>query len=161
MNAIPDILHSDTTATTDAARMHRDADIPWVPSPLRGKSSKPLRFLPGGAGFVELLRMEPGLSMPPHRHTGDTHVFHLRGTRRLASGEIVGPGDYVFEPAGNVDAWEVVGDEPLVAFAVVLGEVEFLDADGGVVGRATTASRREEYERYCAATGRDPLELCG
>ena len=161
MNAVFDPVLSDPLEAMTAALLSRAAELEWIPSPIPGKSSKPLRFLAGDRGFVELLRMEPGLSMPPHRHTGPTHVLHLRGSRRLASGECVGPGDYCFEPAGNVDAWDVVGDEPLVAFAVVMGEVEFLGAEGQVTHRATTASRREEYARHCAATGTTPRDLEG
>lgn len=128
-------------------------DLPWVPSPVPGKSARPLRFLSGNRGFVELLRMEPGLAMPPHRHTGETHVYMLAGRRRLCSGEVVGPGDYVHEPAGNVDSWEVVGDEPAVAFVVVMGEVEMLGPGGEVRGRASAAGQLSEYLRHCQAHG--------
>ena len=31
-------------------------ELPWIPSGTAGKSSKPLRFLPGNRGFVELPR---------------------------------------------------------------------------------------------------------
>ena len=65
-----------------------------------GKWSKPLRFL-GDRGFVELLRMSPGTVMPLHRHTGEVHVYQLTGQRQLCTGEILGPGDYVHEPAGT------------------------------------------------------------
>ena len=135
------------------ALLVRGRELPWVPSPVAGKSAKPLCFLRGGAGFVELLRMEPGVAMPPHRHAGPTHVFQLEGTRRLADGTIVGPGDYVHEPAGHVDTWEVVGDAPMVALVVVLGDVEELGPDGRIRGRATTTSRRAEYEAYCRESG--------
>lgn len=134
-------------------RIVRTADLPWVPSPVPGKSSRPLRFLRDDRGFVELLRMEPGVAMPPHRHTGETHAFNLSGSRRLDSGEIVGPGDYVYEPPGNVDSWEVVGVEPLVVLVVVMGEVEDLAPDGSVRGIANTGSRRREYADYCRMQG--------
>ena len=49
------------------ARFSTTAHLPWIPSTTPGKSAKPLRFLPGGSGFVELLRMEPGVVMPLHR----------------------------------------------------------------------------------------------
>jgi quercetin dioxygenase-like cupin family protein len=140
-------------------RIARASDLPWVPSPLPGKSSRPLRFLRGNRGFVELLRMEPGVAMPPHRHTGETHAFNLSGSRRLDTGEIVGPGDYVYEPPGNVDSWEVVGEEPLLALVVVMGEVEDLAPDGSVRGVANTESRRREYADYCRAQGIAMLDL--
>lgn len=134
-------------------RIARTDDLPWVPSPVPGKSSRPLRFLRDNRGFAELLRMEPGVAMPPHRHTGETHAFNLSGSRRLDTGEVVGPGDYVYEPAGNIDSWEVVGDEPLVALVVVMGEVEDLAPDGSVRGIANTESRRREYADYCLGQG--------
>lgn len=133
--------------------------LPWVPSPVPGKSSKPLRFLRGNRGFVELLRMEAGVVMPLHRHTGETHAFNLTGSRRLASGEVIGPGGYVYEPPGNVDSWEVIGEEPLVALVVVMGEVEDLAPDGHVRGVANAATRFVEYQTFCRERGIAMLDL--
>jgi len=62
---------------------------------------------------------------------------------------VVGPGEYVYEPSGNVDWWRVVGDKPLTALIVVMGTVQFLNADGSVRSRANAASQRAELERYC------------
>lgn len=135
------------------AFLSRSDELPWVPSPMAGKSAKPLCFLRGDAGFVELLRMAPGLAMLPHRHTGTTHVFQLEGHRRLADGTVLCPGDYVCEPPGHVDTWTIVGDTPMVALVVVFGEVEMLGLDGSVRGRATAASRRAEYEAHCRREG--------
>lgn len=134
------------------ANLARRSDLPWVPSGTPGKAAMPLRFM-GDAGFVELLRMQPGTVMPLHRHTGEVHVLHLSGERLLGSGERVGPGDYVYEPAGNVDWWKVVGDEALVAFVVVMGKVEFFGPDGSVRYAADSAGQLAAYERYCAAHG--------
>lgn len=137
----------------ELSRIARTEELPWVPSPVPGKSSRPLRFLRDNRGFVELLRMEPGVAMPPHRHTGETHAFNLSGSRRLDTGEVIGPGDYVFEPPGSIDSWDVVGDEPLVALVVVMGEVEDLAPDGSVRGIANAESRRREYADYCRMRG--------
>lgn len=134
------------------------ADLPWIPAATPGKSAKPLRFL-GDHGFVELLRMEPGTTMPLHRHTGVVHVHQLSGQRQLDNGQVIGPGDYILEPAGNVDWWTVVGDEPMLAFAVVLGEVEFLGPGGDVCAVANAASQRADYLRHCAAHGLPARDL--
>ena len=132
--------------------------VPWVPlSP--GKSFKPLRFLRDDRGFVELLRLEPGETIPLHRHTGETHAFNLEGSRQLCTGEIIGPGGYVYEPPGNTDWWTVVGDEPLVVLVVVMGAVEYLGVDGAVSHRYTAHTLQEIYERHCAAIGVEPLDL--
>lgn len=131
------------------ARIAHAEGSPWVPSDTPGKSARLLRFLPNGEGFVELLRMEPGVAMPLHHHTGEIHAYNLSGSRKLATGEVVGPGDYVYEPAGNTDWWRVVGDEPLLALVVVRGTVEFLAADGSVRYRVDAATQRRELEQYC------------
>src|SRR5262249_50432741 len=81
------------------------ANIPWIPlGP--GESFKPLRFPPGDRGRVLLLRLEPGTLVPLHRHGGEVHGYNVSGSRKLLeTGEIVGPGVYVYEPPGNVDSW--------------------------------------------------------
>lgn len=148
-----ELMHALAARTTDSEA------LPWVPSPVPGKSAKPLRFLRNNRGFVELLRMEPGVAMPPHRHTGETHAFNLSGSRRLSSGEVIGPSGYVYEPPGNVDSWEVVGDAPLIALVVVIGEVESLAPDGHVRGIANAATRFVEYQAFCRERGIAMLDL--
>jgi quercetin dioxygenase-like cupin family protein len=131
-----------------AARVTPES-IPWVPlSP--GKSFKPLRFFSDDRGFVELLRLQPGEQIPLHRHTGSVHAFNLEGARELDTGEIIGPGGYVYEPAGNVDSWKVVGERPLVVFVAVTGAVEYLGADGNVISRWTASRLFDVYHDYCA-----------
>jgi quercetin dioxygenase-like cupin family protein len=135
------------------------AGLPWVPAATPGKWSRPLRFLADDRGFVELLRMDPGVVMPLHRHTGEVHVLNLSGTRRLCTGEAIGAGDYVYEPPGNIDWWKVTGDEPLVAMVVVLGTVEFLGPGNVVRARASAATQLADYERYCRAHGLQVVDL--
>lgn len=131
------------------ARFSTTAELPWIPSSTPGKAAKPLRFLAGDRGFVELLRMDPGVVMPLHRHTGEIHAYNLSGSRLLCSGELIGPGDYVYEPPGNTDWWKIVGDEPMIALVVVMGTVEFLGPGGAVRMRANAETQRAEYAQYC------------
>src|SRR5262249_31028410 len=132
--------------------------VPWVPI-AEGKSFKPLRFLSGNRGFVELLRLEPGTFSPLHRHTGEIHAFNLEGARELCTGEVMEPGDYVYEPAGNTDTWKVVGDVPLVVLVVVMGAVEFIGPDNTVTDRITADTLMEMYQQHCAANGIQALDL--
>ena len=132
--------------------------VPWVPL-AEGKWFKPMRFLSGNRGFVELLKMEPGTFSPLHRHTGEIHAYNLEGSRQLCSGEIIGPGDYVYEPAGNTDTWKVIGDAPLVVLVVVMGAVEFIGADNTVTSRVTADTLMQIYHQYCAANAVEPLDL--
>lgn len=126
--------------------------IPWVPL-APGKSFKPLRFLDDNRGFVELLRLAPGERIPRHRHSGEVHACNVQGWREIDGGERVGPGGYVHEPAGNIDAWCAIGDEPLIVFVVVRGSVEYLDESGNVTQCWDAVRLREIYERYCADSG--------
>ena len=153
-------VHLDSTgfsAFLPARTLAGDAVL-WVPLSA-GKSFKPLRFLRDDRGFVELLRLEPGETIPLHRHTGETHAFNLEGSRQLCTGEVIAPGGYVYEPPGNTDWWTVVGDEPLVVLVVVMGAVEYLEPDGAVSHRYTAHTLKEIYERHCAAIGIEPLDL--
>jgi quercetin dioxygenase-like cupin family protein len=149
-------------ATTRATPLHQAVNafvppiaadtLPWVPlGP--GKSFKPLRFLAADRGFVELLRLEPGQAIARHRHTGEVHAFNLQGWRELDTGERIGPGDYVYEPEGNVDSWKVVGDETLIVLVVVMGAVEYLDPAGNVSQRYMASTLEDIYRRHCAASG--------
>lgn len=135
------------------AHFSRSADLPWIPSATPGKSAKPLRFFGNDRGFIELLRMEPGVVMPLHHHTGEIHAWNLTGSRQLCTGEVIGPGDYVYEPPGNTDWWKIVGDETMVAFVIVMGAVEFLGPGGTVRARASADTQLAEYERYCREHG--------
>jgi 2,4'-dihydroxyacetophenone dioxygenase len=135
-------------ATFFAARNVSHAAVPWVPLS-EGKSFKPLRFFSGNRGFVELLRLEPGSSIERHRHTGDVHAFNLEGSRQLCTGEIIGPGDYVYEPAGNVDSWKIVGDVPTVILIVVMGAVEYLGPDDSITTVYTADTLLHLYRQYC------------
>ena len=157
MNTIAAACRIDAQAFLPA-RLADEADIPWVPLST-GKSFKPLRFFSDNRGFVELLRLEPGQTIPLHRHTGEVHAFNLSGAREICTGEQVGPGGYVYEPAGNADSWKVVGNEPLLVLVVVYGAVEYLDADGRVVARYTADTLFDLYHRHCEEHGIAPLDL--
>ncbi|MFT3700015.1 MAG: cupin domain-containing protein [Kofleriaceae bacterium] len=88
-----------------------------------------------------LLRVQPGTVIGKHHHHGEVHVWGISGTREiLEDGRIVGPGDYVYEPAGNTDSWRVVGDEPAIVFLTARGALEYLDDAGNVKKRSTTGS---------------------
>jgi 2,4'-dihydroxyacetophenone dioxygenase len=156
MNDAPDALHAYLPARIAGA-----AASPWVPSNTPGKSARLLRFLPHDEGFVELLRMAPGVTMPLHRHSGEIHAFNLSGSRQLCTGEVIGPGDYVYEPAGNVDWWRVVGQETMTALVVVRGQVDFLAADGTVRYTADARTQREELRRFCADHGLTMPDISG
>lgn len=128
--------------------------MPWIETG-PGESFRPLRFEQDG--FSELIRLEPGNIVPRHRHSGETHIFNLLGSRELIeTGEIAGPGDYVYEPPGIIDSWRAVGDAPCIVHVKVAGVVEYLDDDDQVVVLVDSASERAAYLEGCARQGVDP-----
>lgn len=125
--------------------------LPWVPI-APGFSFKLIRATTDDDVWVELLRLEPGAVIPRHRHTGEVHAYTLAGQRQLIdTGEIVGAGSYVYEPAGNIDSWRAVGPVPLLIFVTVRGAIEYLDDRGAVTKRSTATTASEAYRRGCAA----------
>lgn len=135
------------------------AALPWIPlGP--GESFKPVCFLPKERGRVLLLRLEPGVVVPRHRHLGEVHALNVAGRRvLLETGEVVGPGGYVYEPAGNVDSWQAVGEEPLIVHITAFGAMEYLDDDDAVLRRDTPSSLYAVYARYCAEHQLAPRDL--
>lgn len=135
--------------------------IPWIPlGP--GESFKPVHFFPKDRGRILLLRLEPGTLVPRHRHAGEVHGFNLAGHRKLIeSGEIVGPGGYVYEPPGNVDSWMAIGDVPVVVHITAYGPMDYLGENGEVLRQDSPSSLHEAYLRYCKEHRIAPLDLTG
>jgi anti-sigma factor ChrR (cupin superfamily) len=129
--------------------MDATESLPWQPLQ-PGFSIKVLRAPSDAEPRAALLRLEPGTVIALHRHTGDVHAINLQGTRKiLTTGELVGPGQFVYEPTGNVDSWMAIGDEPCIIFVVVTGAIEYIGKVGEVLSRSTNASAAESYRRYC------------
>jgi 2,4'-dihydroxyacetophenone dioxygenase len=143
----------NTTAPELALPLHTD-DMAWIPTG-PGKSFRPLRF--EADGWSELMRLEPGSLVALHRHTGEVHAYNLSGSRQiLGTGELVGPGDYVYEPIGNIDSWQAVGDTPCIVHIKVNGAVEYLNASGRVTERADSASQLATYRSWCDEQSVEP-----
>lgn len=149
-----------TTAFLTALATGRGSDSqPWLAHD-SGISSKLLSLFRDDGGWVCLLRLEPGAYIPMHRPRGEIHSYILSGRKRnKTDSRVLGPGEYDFEPPGNINSWTTEGDEPLVVLLIALGLIEYLDQDGRVVRRETTESKAEEYYKDCADRGVQPLNL--
>ena len=91
---------------------------------------------------------EPAL--PMHRHTGEVHAFNLAGTREIfGTGERVGPGNYVYEPACTIDGWAAIGVEPCVVHIKVTGTIEYLGENGQVIESVNADTQRALYLAWC------------
>lgn len=158
-SAAPAAMASPTFASDPSssiiARAVAHARTDWIVDG-EGKWSLPLAFLPRGEGWVELMRVAPGVRIAPHRHSGPVHALNLQGSRLLSDGRHIEAGDYVHEPTGNVDWWEATGEAALIVQVVVMGHVEYLDAEGQVLRRITAADRLDAYLAHCIAHGIAP-----
>lgn len=142
--------------TFEPARPVDTGAMPWIPTGA-GKSFRPLRF--AADGWSGLMRLEPGSAVAVHRHTGDVHAFNLAGTREIfGTGERVGPGHYVYEPAGTIDAWAAIGDEPCVVHIKVTGTIEYLGEDGQVIESVNAGTQRALYLNWCREQAVLPAE---
>jgi 2,4'-dihydroxyacetophenone dioxygenase len=123
----------------------------WIP--LRdGVSFRPLHFR--ADGYALQLRVEPGRTITRHRHSGDVHALNLSGCRELIeTGELAGPGTYVYEPPGNVDSWRCVGEVPCVVQITLTGRIEYLDDAGCVIGHSDSDTARQAYLAWCRRSG--------
>jgi hypothetical protein len=129
------------------------AALDWIPI-AEGLSFKPITYFADDRGWQLLLRLEPGTVVPPHRHTGEVHAFNLSGSRLLIdTGEVIGPGTYVYEPPGNHDTWKAIGDEPCIVHVEVNGRIEYLDERGAVTRVSDARASREMYRRWCGERG--------
>lgn len=136
----------------------RPEDTAWMEIG-EGRGLKLLRILPDDAGYAAIMRVDPGHAIPPHRHTGAVHAYNLKGSRRIHTGDVIGPGGYVFEPPGNIDTWEAIGDEPCLILIVVEGDVEYLTPEGHVAERYNAAGMRALHLKWSKAAGLRPFEL--
>ena len=141
----------ETTTVTTTTTFELDTNLlDWVPL-AEGLSFKPLAFFPGDTGYQLLLRLEPGTTIPRHRHTGEVHAFNIAGSRRiLTTGELIGPGTYLYEPVGNTDTWQAVGDDVCVVHIEANGRVEYLDDDDKVVRHTDASTARSDYLEWCS-----------
>jgi len=141
-----------------AARRTRSGDVPWIRLG-EGRELKPLRFLSEDRGYIALLRIQPGAVVPVHRHTGEVHSFTIEGERELHTGEIVGPGDYVFEPAGHVDTWKGAGTGPALVLVVVYGAADHVGPTDQQERRFSSNNVEKMYRAHCEAQGLKMLDL--
>lgn len=142
MTAQPPPIHTET--------------LPWMPLG-DGVWVRPLRFA-GEARSLQL-KVAPGVVIGRHRHAGEVHAFNVSGARRLDSGEIAGPGAYVYEPAGNEDSWACVGDEPCVVQITMSGRLVYVGDEGDMLDYTDTPKLKAQYLAWCRDNGHRPRAI--
>lgn len=118
-----------------ASRFVRTAELPWEKTRFPGVETKTL-FLDKPHGLVTvLLRMAPGAVLPDHEHVLVEQTYMLEG--RLVdkegpeAGAAVGPGDFVWRPAGSRHAaWTPDGGLMIAVFQI---PNKFFEQNGSVL----------------------------
>lgn len=118
-----------------ASRLVQVGQLPWEKTKFAGVETKTLVIDKPSGLLTVLMRMAPGAILPDHQHALIEQTYVLEG--RLVdlegpdAGLSVGPGDFVWRPAGSRHAaWAPEGGLMLAIFQV---PNRFFEPDGGVV----------------------------
>jgi anti-sigma factor ChrR (cupin superfamily) len=118
-----------------ASRLVQANELEWEPIRYPGCYVKTLMVDPKNGHLTVLLKMDPGARLPDHEHTLVEQTYVIEG--RLVdlegpeTGLEVGPGEFVYRPAGSRHAaWTPEGGLMLAIFHV---PNKFFEQDGSVV----------------------------
>jgi quercetin dioxygenase-like cupin family protein len=118
-----------------ASRVVRPDDMPWEPIRYPGCYVKTLMVDPKAGLLTVLLKMDPGARLPDHEHALIEQTWMLEG--RLVDlegpeeGLSVGPGEFVWRPAGSRHA--AGSPEGAVMIAIFQVPNKFFEEGGKVV----------------------------
>ena len=118
-----------------ASRLVRVKDLPWTPIRFPGCHVKTLLLDKESGLATVLLKMEPGAELPDHEHVliEQTYVIegHLVDKEGPDEGTEVGPGDFIWRPAGSRHAaWAPKGGLMIAVFQI---PNKFYEKDGSIV----------------------------
>src|SRR2546430_2798056 len=135
------------------ARHVRPASMEWQKTRFPGCEAKTLLFVPESGLVTALMRFAPGAILPDHEHVKIEQTFVLEG--RLVdkegpdSGLDVGPGEFVWRPAGSRHvAWTPEGGLMLAIFQI---PNKFYEHDGRI-----TDANGADWESVWGEVLRDP-----
>jgi anti-sigma factor ChrR (cupin superfamily) len=113
------------TAPADDLRAHvvRPDQLPWEKMRFPGCEAKTLLFDPKSGLATVLIKMEPGATLPDHEHVLIEQTYVLEGSlvdkEGPDAGLEVGPGEFVWRPAGSRHvAWCPNGATMIAIFQV-------------------------------------------
>ncbi len=131
-------------------------DVPWVPNPaVPGASMRLLQADIERGLYVTAGRLDAGIEVGIHRHTGAVHMFTLSGAWHYVEHEYVNrAGSYLYEPEGSVHTFAVLPDQGITeTLTVIYGETEYLDPNGNVFAVTNAATNLRSYYEACEAAG--------
>lgn len=107
--------------------------IPWTDVPgMPGSYSKILHVDYDNDRVTSLFKLDPGVQLPVHKHTGGADTFCISGSFTYQAGTITA-GGYGWEPGGLIHEPEA-SDEGCVLFIVSYGSTMGYDEAGQVAG---------------------------
>lgn len=130
----PDVAAHDGLGPL-ASRAVPAQDMPWRETHFPGVEIKTLLVDPASGLLTLLLRMAPGAELPDHEHVMIEQTYMLEGRLEDKAGPdkglSVGPGEFIWRPAGSRhSAWTPEGGLMIAFFQA---PNKFFDADGGAV----------------------------
>jgi len=104
-------------------------DMPWISQPgIEGSEIKLLRTIPETGGMVFLLRIQPGVKGPMHKHFASAEYYVLQG--RVSFGDArLSPGSYAYE-LGGFRHTEDAPEEEVVMLFITHGPLQIINDDG-------------------------------
>ncbi|HEX9208209.1 MAG TPA: 2,4'-dihydroxyacetophenone dioxygenase family protein [Steroidobacteraceae bacterium] len=141
-----------------------DDSLPWLPlAPYAELASvKLLSADPVRGELILVLRAPPGIELPRHRTSGSTTIYTVQGRWKYREHDwVAGPGSLVIEPASAVHTAQMLGDgtDDVVAFLLVAGDMQLLDAENHVTGIESWRSAVSRYLEYCSTHGIEPRDV--
>ena len=117
------------------AALHRgESELPFVEFE-PGVEMQVLQVdIPSGLWVIRM-RMQPGATLPTHRHGGEVYAFTIRGAwKYLEYPEVNRAGSYLYEPAGSIHTLQALptNTEVTDVWFAIRGPNLNLDAEGGV-----------------------------
>jgi len=126
------------------SQLVRPADMEWQPTRFPGCEAKTLLFDPESGLVTTLMRFAPGAVLPDHEHVKIEQTYVLEG--KLVdkdgpdAGLTVGPGEFVWRPAGSRHV--AVAPEGGLMLAIFQIPNKFYERDGRV-----TDATGQDWER--------------
>lgn len=149
LKATPPASAAHARITLPYPHFQRLESYPWKPWVMPGVAYKLLSINRRSGGFTCLLKVEPGTEAPVHHHLGAIEVIVLEGDIYYERNDIGRPGDYMYEPAGDIH--QPRSDGGCVLFCVFEGAIAGLGEDGNIVGILDSRSMLEMATRDGAA----------
>lgn len=108
--------------------------LPWVRWGFRGSQFKLLHADPANERFTILMKIEPGVTAPRHRHLGTVEAYVLEGSFYYLEqpDQVFTPGCYLVEQDGSVH--QPTSLDGVVMLATFYGSVQAIDANGQTTG---------------------------